>query len=515
MRPASRARRLLDGARGPFASTAPFADWQWRYRSDPGITQDTVAELCGTPASSGYFLEPAHRRLSIQGWPPSDELAADVVSTSDPPPAVALLTFQSPSSPHAARGGNVVCILLGLAVAEKWQGQGLGQALFERTRAIAFEMAQLVLLSEAAKLPAGSPPRPPSTARLIFRIHSGRCFYNPPALLLYNRNGAIVSHTVGGRTQALTAETIRAQAAGKMADPATIAVEFPELELTAPYLGPAAFPGMDEVADGVAFRRLSSVAFVPEYARKTEKRNGAHNDLRSLYNVALKCGSLSLCGKVQHQETGCIAFAVPAHPCALLETYLRDPHNTILDCKGYPMLVLQRDNKGVPVVCARGYLEYGATAATHDPGSQIQRTRNVRLAQEKVALLGLPGYRALLVSLADQLGWPLVRLTKPHQMHILLQDEDLQAGFTWHTDGDGTAVSKARERNLVSLGIQLSDSAATAMWVHGFQPQVYSGRGACVLFHGGCLHRTLPWDELPAGRKGRSIIKIVLFIIAP
>ena len=166
MRPASRASRLLDGARGPFASTAPFADWQWRYRSDPGITQDTVAELCGTPASSGYFLEPAHRRLSIQGWPPSDELAADVVSTSDPPPAVALLTFQSPSSPHAARGGNVVCILLGLAVAEKWQGQGLGQALFERTRAIAFEMAQLVLLSEAAKLPAGSPPRLPSTCLL-------------------------------------------------------------------------------------------------------------------------------------------------------------------------------------------------------------------------------------------------------------------------------------------------------------------------------------------------------------
>jgi hypothetical protein len=99
-------------------------------------------------------------------------------------------------------------------------------------------------------------------------------------------------------------------------------------------------------------------------------------------------------------------------------------------------------------------------------------------------------------------------------VHILLQDHDSQASFDWHTDGEGARIGRTREGNLASVAIQLSCSAVSGMWVHGFQPCVYEGRGACVLFHGGCLHRSLPWAPSVFQRAPNcSVIKIVFFYV--
>jgi len=151
------------------------------------------------------------------------------------------------------------------------------------------------------------------------------------------------------------------------------------------------------------------------------------------------------------------------------------------------------------------------TAAPFNAASQALRTRFATVKVEKEAVLKLPGMPLLLQQIADRLRWPLELVSKPHQLHILCQDEDLQAGFDWHTDGRSIRISRRQERRLLSLAVQLSSSAASSMWVHGFRPQVYSGQGACVLFHGGCLHRTLPWASLPKGGVHRNIIKLVLF----
>ena len=124
--------------------------------------------------------------------------------------------------------------------------------------------------------------------------------------------------------------------------------------------------------------------------------------------------------------------------------------------------------------------------------------------------MSLPGCDALLTMAASELSWSVEYLRNPYQIHILCQDMDLQGGFGWHTDGEGTRIRKRREHNVVTLALQLSCSAVSAMWVHGFKPVVYEGRGSYVLFHGGCLHRTLPWSSHVLDANPRcNIIKIV------
>jgi len=378
-------------------------------------------------------------------------------------------------------------------------------------------------------------------ARFAFRIHQGLCFRSPHALLLYQRNGAVISMEEGqhlversqlelwSREQEQSeppneialnpSGTVGPQLAGRAFKPESISVVFPELPLRAPYLKPGASPSMADVESGTAFQDLEVAGrFVAEDGDDGEP--GIVLQCAIKCNVLLKLGALKLGGLIPDKQTGCYPFSILAEPCSRLEKYLRDPSNSCMAEAGHQLLILQRDDKGQPLSWLSGYNTYNLTAARFKGDSQMRRTRYAAEKGDLQALLHLPGWKEVLRLVASRLGWTYERLSLPHHVHILCQDEDLQAGFTWHTDGESIGIAKDDEIRLLGLSIQLSNSAASAMWVHGFNPQVYAGQGGCVLFHGGSLHRTLPWVTRSAGRgarnkveccAARNIIKVVFF----
>ena len=365
---------------------------------------------------------------------------------------------------------------------------------------------------------AASPGQPPTTT-LDFRLHDGCCFRSARALLVYQAHGAVITDSKKESTKRiLKEETLRQLAAGEAAQPGSgsaffpseIDVHFPPLDLSGAYLSPTAFP--NGVFSSKDYEDLKEVGLVAPHVltRRADKTGGPL--LLTGYNADLKSGALSIAGRAPDPLTGCITFSIPSLACALLEGYLRNPANTVPDQKGrHSLLVLKRDVEGVPTLTINGYEGFLNTAVEHSPLAQIMRTRVASNAEEKVALLSLPGFQVMLTMISAKLGWPLPFLNRPHHVHVLLQDEEMQAVFDWHTDGEGTRVGHTKERNLLGLSVQLTCSAATAMWVHGFQPVIYAGQGSCVLFHGGCLHRSLPWAQSVFSRTPRcNVIKVVL-----
>lgn len=94
------------------------------------------------------------------------------------------------------------------------------------------------------------------------------------------------------------------------------------------------------------------------------------------------------------------------------------------------------------------------------------------------------------------------------QVHFLLQDISFQANFSWHTDFYDLRLDARRTRTVV---VQLSSTAASAMQVFGCEPYLYTGAGAGVLFHGGAVHRSLPWETHHVGWKP-TVWKVALFL---
>jgi GNAT superfamily N-acetyltransferase len=534
----------------PFCRPRTESDLVWRCGREVGWDEDAVATFVGTEATGIYFKllgEARSEGLCIQAtWQETAPCGGGPRAISNLA-ALALVVLEGGTAVSASTRTRVVtCTLVGLAVAENLRRQGIGQALFERTHAEAFRSAQLRVLG--AKSISG--------VLFDFRLHDGTCFKNPAALRLYQNNGARVQlgeHIVAEDTLRAWAENNTCQATAAPApsnalgmlaqaaacevggatttrpgarlaqttpDPLLVGVHFEKLHLDAPYLAPRAFPGAQSAKDGDAFLDLAeclpatNLALGDMWWAKGIRRN-----------VSLKLGALTIGGVEPDPTTGCVALAVTAHPCSLLEGYLRDPRNTVpaLAPAPHPVLVLKWDEKGDPASWIAGYDTYVDTAAPNFcAASQLLRTRHATTKEQKTAVLELPGCTAILEELASLLRdhehvpgtWSRDVIMKPEKVHILCQDEDLQAGFDWHTDGPSIRVGEEREDWLVGLAVQLSDSAASAIWVHGFRPQVYLGRGACVLFHGGSVHRTLPWSALPPGRKeGRNVIKIVFFYI--
>ena len=514
----------------PFRDLSPFADLLWLRTNELTLLPDELTCFFDSGAAKTFLEQPAHRRYIVQASRAPDRVTVDTDKKSDAPLAMALFSLHSTSSDPRIRHGSVVCILRGFTVTDEWQGRGLGRELFGKVHAYAFELAQLLAIAERA-----NGYNLPEAPVLDFRLHEGCCFREPRALLVYQRNGASV--TVGAR--AVSEEQLRSwaklkqpqfddQATPHLGNTATatlprqqvayaamtVEVHFPALDLSAPYLAPTATPSKCEVQN--AFVGMETTGAVPPevFLRRPSLAKGTDEGPVSLvkYNSQLRLGSLSIGGVRVDPLIGCYKFSVPALPCALLEQYLRDRKNTVLPPRGWPSLVLKRDGDGVPTKVIAGYNAYAATCADFDPKSQAARTRVASVLDLKEALLDLPGCRALLAMAAPKLKLAYEYLIRPHQVHILVQDFDLQAGFGWHTDGEGTRISRERERNVVSLAIQLSCSAVSAMWVHGFQPCVYEGRGACVLFHGGSLHRSMPWAPHVFQKNPTcSVIKIVFF----
>ena len=510
-------------AASPFRDSSGFADLTWVATNDLPLPADELAAFFDSGAAQKFLELPAGCQYVVQATGPPGRLSSQTDGsqtdeTSDVRMAMAIFTLHSTTTDPKIRNGSVVCILRGLAVNPGCRGGGLGHALFGRVHSYAFEQAQLVTTAERAN-GYDLPPAPV----FDFRLHPGCCFREPRALLIYQRNGASI--TVDSRE--VGEEQLRSWAKKELQprdnaiplprqqvsySAMRVEVHFPAVDLTAPYLAPTAFPSK---ADGLdAFESMQSAGAVPTdvFHRRSDSMNGSPLSLIE-YNTQLRLGSLSIAGAHADPLTGCFDFYIPALPCSLLEHYLRDPKNTVpTTTSSHVGLVLQRDEAGLPTRTVTGYSGYSITAAEFDGGSQAARTRLFTRKEDKEALLQLPGCLALLALAAAKLKWSLDFMKRPYQVHILLQDDDLQAGFGWHTDGDGTKIGKRREGNLVSLAIQLSCSAVSAMWVHGFQPCIYGGRGACVLFHGGCLHRSLPWaPQVFEKNPNCNVIKIVFF----
>ena len=515
-----------------FCDSSSLEDLEWVLSAELTLDPDKLLAFFDSGAARAFLEERTDRRFMVQASPRPFHGAVDADTASAEPCAVALFTLHSTSTDPTVRHGAVHTVLRGLSVNDEWQGLGLGHVLFQKVHSYAFDMAQLLVAAE--RLSGYNLPENPV---FDFRIHGGCCFREPRALLVYHRNGATV--TVGGRVvgepqlRLWIQKTAEARRSSTSDTPATVPklsseppprqqiaylamdvdVIFPPLNLSAPYLSPTAFPGKGDVAQ--AFESMESTGAVAPtvYTRRTERLDTAPLSLIT-YNIQLRLGSLSIGGIAADAATGCYTFAIAAAPCSLLERYLRDPENTLLPKgnKRCPSLILERDAAGVPTHDIPGYNGYAATASTFNGESQLRRTRVATVIEQKDAVLKLPGCSALLAMAAAKLGWSFEFLKKPYLIHILLQDEDLQAGFDWHTDGEGTRVGKTREGRMVSLAIQLSSTAVSAMWVHGFRPCYYEGRGSCVLFHGGCLHRSLPWAPHVFQRDPNcSVIKIVFF----
>ena len=544
----------------PFVDASPFAEWKWRCASGALLSDDELRTQLVSGATSTYLVQAASAQYSVHGNPPPGPTTPGTEPGS--PAALAIFTLHSPSSDPAVRANEVVCVLRGFQVQTAYKRQGLGHALFRRVHAFAFQMAQLRSIAEhIMPADAGSKSNSAKPDSFLFRLHEGCCFRSPAALLVYQRNGATVTagtnvvepkqlydwaaresvdggststRAPGGHDAAPSPATPRQPIAFK---PMDIEVIWDPLDLNAAYLEPIAYPGWVEERGGKAFTSLDDAGAVSDEAfdrRADQEEEGGVKSRMSLirYNSELKLGALTIGGHPADQRTGCYRFAIPAWPCALLERYLRDPANTAL-CQSpdpanngkvgtVPRLIVKRDRTGEPTVHLTGYNLYMSTAAKHSPMSQVRRTRLASTKVQKDALLALPGCKLMLTTVAEKLGWNIKYLSSPYQVHILLQDADLQGGFDWHTDGDGIKI--ANEHDLVTLSIQLSPSAVSAMWVHGFQPCIYGGMGSCVLFHGGCLHRTLPWGPAVARGEGRhpsnrgphpSIVKVVFLYQPP
>ena len=508
----------------PFVDGAPFAELTWHYSNSSPLPPDELATFMESGSSNEFSKQPVNRRYCVQASAPHvKDLPGADGTTLGAPVALALFSLHSISTDPTIRRGAVVCILRGFAVDSRWQGQGLGKALFSRLHSYSFQLAQVLALSEYK---AGY--RQEQVAAFDFRLHSGCCFRSPRALMVYQRNGASIS--LGERVMTIAQLRDWAVRGGDnpllSSDPSGDAakpfpsmprqqvahapmrgdVHFPSIDLFSPYLMPTAFPGKDTQ---LAFQTIKEAGAVDHQV--FHRRKETEWPLLSLfwYNSDLKLGALTIGGHPPDPIHGCFTFSIPSMPCAMLEQYLRSPENTI-NMNGHPALVLARGKTGTPELAITGYNGYEATASPFNADSQLLRTRVATTILQKKALMSLPGCDALLTMAASELSWSVEYLRNPHQIHILCQDMDLQGGFGWHTDGEGTRIRKRREHNVVTLALQLSCSAVSAMWVHGFKPVVYEGRGSCVLFHGGCLHRTLPWSSHVLDANPHfNIIKIV------
>ena len=95
-------------------------------------------------------------------------------------------------------------------------------------------------------------------------------------------------------------------------------------------------------------------------------------------------------------------------------------------------------------------------------------------------------------------------------VHFFAVEKHNQTSYAYHTDclelvdaiaGFKLQGKKAKVERLGLFGIrsvvvQLGAAAPTAMYVYGAERHsVYSGQGAAKIFHGSCIHASLPWLE--------------------
>lgn len=234
-------------------------------------------------------------------------------------------------------------------------------------------------------------------------------------------------------------------------------------------------------------------------------------------NAAASTGALRLLGHSVDRVYGTISFNISALPATAIDKFLcnQSNHSMTQDDKGvwaHHLLLPERQFSTPPqVVKLPGYpLAYGKCNTPVDQKAQAARTTVCSKANGFQCLHAIPGWTVLIAQLSRKFNLPTFEKML-HTVHFLKNDTTGQTSYDWHSDGPDLGLTWAQEKRLVGLSVQLGASAPTAMQVWGCEPTVYGGRGACVLFSGASLHRSVPWST--AVPEDTSVYKAVFFLI--
>ena len=407
--------------------------------------------------------------------------------------------------------------LLALWVDEKHRRQGLGQELYSRLHSQCFYICQLIC-EEAVNC----------THQFRVVLGDGSCLKRVELLLLYLKNGATV-HSAKGTLEVFSLEDftrfmdtfasmddVAKRSAQRNKDETT--VTFPRISLKEGYLLPV-------VAAKIGDRSSFTLVGTSDPPARSTKQRGYHTwhfSHQYITTQAIINGSVRVGPWLAFPRTGTLTLSFPAFACAALDNYMRQPINHKYELMDLPaedgttvshiqhyMLVQGTD------VRLRGYYGYDSTLAKdHDSSKQSARTATAQTKEEFDALFNLPGWHDLFVSVYTAVGCTTAaEFTKLiNGIHFLCQDVTNQVTFDWHSDGPDLNIGKVDERRLLSIAIQLSNTLPTAMQVAGCVPTIYGGQGAGVAFHGGCVHRSLPWEPI-AHKTGTLVHKVVFFLL--
>jgi len=487
-------RSLGDGAagvdRGGFVGKASgLESLEWTSGSGP-VEISAAAQMFDSAGFAPYHNASESHRIMVVG-------SVDGVQAAC---GLAVCTY----------GAKSKCQIVALAVIPTYRGKGLGQHLFNLLRAHAFYAA-------SKKVDC---PKEGKHWFLELAIGNGACSRRVSLLLLYAINGASVT-AQAGEIQFSVQELSGLARAGKEVGEQhpDLQVHFPLLDLCEPYMDSRPFPVLATVSScNLRFLTPKEVPPPPHWWDVAKVVDGwsyvssfgvCYGLATGLYSIHRICPSLS---------TGCHQFLVwPGH-CAQLEAYLQNPANHEEATRGKPSskhyLLLKQG--GVEKFRLHGFSRYSITAAKqHSDFEQGSRTAVASQHTHFQKLALLPGWEGILVAISREFGMTAKQLQDEMVgVHFFLQDELCQTTYGWHTDGVDIHLTPEQERTLTSVVVQLSAGSVTAMQVCGFGYQYYMGQGAAVAFHGGSLHRSIPWascNHLGGGQRAAIIHKTVIF----
>ena len=509
------------------AVAAP-ADYDWVLSTDlpEGYTVHDIATAVGSNAINPFDQAKHSDRFSVSCFE----------STTDRRlVALALVLMPSSTTKHARDAVDAIsmftCTLQVLWVREDHRNQGLGQRLYDQVHYNAFVVSQIK--ADAKCLEA---------AMLTFDVPAGSCAKQPAALLLYHKNGwecrddkgqrwttDMVKHRPTARPRAPTPlrhpllpflenQWLRAQLNEHQTEPPTGDTrrkrpldDSASVTLIAP-------PPCDLRAAYLAPRALHVVTNLFEHVRgNLPPWSDADGRAAKVYqvNAAASTGTLRLLGHPVDKDHGTIRFNILVLPAAAIDRFLCAPcnHSTVEHSEGVwkHHLLIPPMVPGRRVVQLDGYpLPYALVNKPVDQKKQVERTAVCSKANGFDCLHAIPGWTILVAHLKRKFDLPNFEKML-YTVHFLLNDTTCQTSYDWHSDGPDLALSWPDEKRLVGLAVQLGANAPTAMQVWGCQPTVYGGRGACVLFSGASLHRSVPWSD--AVPRGTSVYKVVLFLL--
>eukprot|EP00327_Prymnesium_parvum_P008202 CAMPEP_0182812864 /NCGR_PEP_ID=MMETSP0006_2-20121128/9027_1 /TAXON_ID=97485 /ORGANISM="Prymnesium parvum, Strain Texoma1" /LENGTH=477 /DNA_ID=CAMNT_0024938909 /DNA_START=478 /DNA_END=1911 /DNA_ORIENTATION=- len=248
-----------------------------------------------------------------------------------------------------------------------------------------------------------------------------------------------------------------------------------------------------------------------QYLRLNEKV--AHGEMTSGSRISIITSTHVKLPSPLHD--GVLSFVLPAQPCRMVRDYLEDERNfKIIQAKG--SFLQQYKVLCVGSLELTGYNAYELVHGAHNPGKQASRSFQARKKSSiRETMLHLPGLSHIFKMTVETLFGQHAVSQNPTQwlraLHFLRVDHTNQVTFQWHTDAVDFLLCKDELGRLVTIVVQLSADAPTAMQMYLCAPQPYMGSGAAIAFHGAAIHRTIPWEE--GHECSLHIWKVVFFLI--